>query len=85
MKTLLTFASILGLAAALGTTQAQTPATSHDNPSPARATTPKTADQRAADYKGPKVVKSTKTLGSKMIQESKPTDTVIPTKPKSIK
>lgn len=85
MKTLPNFASILGLAAALGTAQAQTPATSHDNPSPAKATATKTADQRAAAYKGPKVVKSTKTLGSKMIQESKPDNAPVPSRVKSIK
>lgn len=82
MKIFLTFVSILGLTAALGTTHAQVPATSPSKASSVKATATKTADQRAAAYKGPKVVKSTKTLGNKMIQESKPTDTVISEKVK---
>lgn len=65
MKTLLSFTSTLALAAVL-TAPAQTPAT------PAQPA--KTADQRAATYKGPKVVKDTKALGQKMVQKSKPTD-----------
>ncbi|MFD1872739.1 hypothetical protein [Hymenobacter bucti] len=65
MKTLLAVASILSLAALLAA-QAQTPA-----PAPAKPT-PKTASQRAAAYKGPKVVKDTKALGDKMIRDSKP-------------
>lgn len=72
MKTLLTFASCLALSALLFSAQAQTPATSHDNPTPAKPT--KTADQRAATYQGPKVLKDSKALGKKMVQKSKPTD-----------
>lgn len=75
MKLLAPLASLLGLAACLGGAQAQTPATSHDNPAPASPTpTPKSAAQRAATYKGPKVVADDKALGSKMIQKSKPAD-----------
>jgi hypothetical protein len=71
MKALLAITS--GLSALLLTAQAQTPATSHDNPSP--ATPPaKAASHRAAPYKGPKVVKDSKALGDKMVQKSKPTD-----------
>lgn len=71
MKTLLFFASGLAFAALLLPAQAQTPATPHDNPAPAKPT-PQTANQRAATYKGPKVVKDTKALGDKMIRDSKP-------------
>ncbi|QKG52377.1 hypothetical protein [Hymenobacter sp. BRD67] len=45
----------------------QTPAASH-----------KTADQGAAPYEGPKVVKDSKALGKKMVQKSKPTDMHMP-------
>ena len=73
-------ASLLGLAASLGGAQAQTPVTSHDNPSPA-SPAPKTADQRAASYKGPKVLEDSKTLGHKMIQKSQPADVPPKTRP----
>lgn len=64
MRTLLT----LPLSALLLAAHAQTPAaTSHDNPPPAKPTT-------AAGAKRPK------TLGQKMVQQSKPTDTVLPHK-----
>ncbi len=81
MKTLPTFTSSLALSALLLTAQAQTPATPHDNPTPAKPT--KTADHRAATYQGPKVVKDSKALGKKMVQKSKPADmmTPVPTRP----
>lgn len=83
MKTLPTFASCLALSALLLSAQAQTPAaTSHDNPTPAKPT--KTPDQRAATYQGPKVVKDSKALGKKMVQESKPTDTRMRVQPKKM-
>ncbi len=45
------------------------------------ATARKTADRRAATYKGPKVVKSTEALGQKMLRDSKPAPVpVAPTK-----
>jgi len=72
MKTILTFTNSLALSVLLLTAQAQTPATSHDNPTPAKPT--KTADHRATTYQGPKVVKDSKALGKKMVQKSKPTD-----------
>lgn len=72
MKALPLFAGALALSALALVAQAQTPATSHDNPTPAKA--PKTANQRAATYQGPKVVKDSKALGRKMVQKSKPTD-----------
>jgi hypothetical protein len=80
MKTLHLAGSSLVLAALVLVAQAQTPATPHDNPTPAKP--PKTADQRAATYQGPKVVKDSKTLGRKMVQKSKPADmrTRIPVK-----
>ena len=80
MKTLLALASSLALAALLSA-QAQTPAAM---PSAAPASqapprpTPKTPSQRAAAYKGPKVVKDTKALGDKMIRESKPNNLPTP-------
>ena len=40
-------------------------------------TPPKTADQRAATYQGPKVVKDSKVLGKKMVQKSKPADGIM--------
>lgn len=81
MKTFPLFASTLCLAAALGTARAQTPATTGPKgPKPVPATAP-TADQRAAAYKGPKVVKSSKALGSKMIQHSKPATSPLQSRP----
>jgi hypothetical protein len=59
MKTLPTLTSSLALSALLLTAQAQTPATSHDNPTPAKPTT--------------KAAKGSKTLGQKMVEKSKPT------------
>ena len=73
MKARLTITSSLCLAALLSA-QAQTPTsrpTTSPTPSTARPT-PKTAAQRAAAYKGPKVVKDTKALGTRMIRESTP-------------
>lgn len=43
----------------------------------APATSPKTADQRAATYQGPKVVKDSKALGKKMVQKGKPADAIL--------
>jgi hypothetical protein len=74
MKTLLSYASLLALATSLHAAQAQTPATTHDNPTPAKG--PKTADHRAATYQGPNVHKDSKALGQKMVQKSKPTDAI---------
>ncbi len=51
--------------------QAQTPSSTRP-PTPA-----KTADRRAATYKGPKVVQDSKALGRKMVQKSKPVDSRI--------
>lgn len=73
MNTLPFLASNLILAATLSAAQAQTPTT----PGQAKPAT-KTADQRAATYTGPKVVKDSKALGQKMVQKSKPTDMRMP-------
>jgi hypothetical protein len=62
MKALLILANSLTLSALLLTAQAQTPATSHDNPTPAKPTA-----------KAAKGAKSSKTLGQKMVEKSKPT------------
>jgi hypothetical protein len=58
---------LLSLECLLNTTHAQQ----------APATSPKTADQRAAAYQGPKVAKDSKALGKKMVQKSKPTDAIL--------
>jgi hypothetical protein len=71
MKMLLPLAGSLALAALLHTAQAQVPATSTAKKASAQG---KTTDQRAAAYKGPKVVEDSKALGHKMVQKSKPTD-----------
>jgi len=70
MKISLAITSSLCLVALLSA-QAQTPVSTQTKPSTTKPT-PKTPGQRAAAYKGPKVVKDTKALGSKMIRESKP-------------
>jgi hypothetical protein len=62
MKTL---SSFLALGCLLSTAHAQT------TPTP-----PKTTDQRAAAYQGPKVTKDSKALGQKMVQKSKPADAI---------
>lgn len=73
----------LALSALLLTTQAQTPATPHHNPTPAKLT--KTADHRAAIYQGPNVVKDSKALGQKMAQKSQPTDMLMPVPVRAMK
>jgi hypothetical protein len=72
MKMLFSIGGSFALSALLLTAHAQTPATTHDNPTPAKPL--KTADQRAATYQGPKVTKDSKALGKKMVQKSKPAD-----------
>lgn len=62
MKTLLTLPASLVLSALLLTAHAQAPATSHDNPTPAKPTT-----------KAAKGAKDSKALGQKMVEKSKPT------------
>jgi hypothetical protein len=69
-------ASLLVLAASMGTAQAQTPAATRATTAPAKAA--KTANQRAATYQGPKVLKDTKALGQKMVKKSKPADMITP-------
>lgn len=83
MKTLLALASTLVLPTLLLTAQAQTPATSHDNPTPAKPT--KTPEQRADTYQGPKVTKDSKALGKKMVQRSQPADMLMRVPVKRIK
>jgi hypothetical protein len=68
MKVFLALSTSLALSALLLTAHAQTPATGHDNPSPAQPTTTKVVKVKEA--KGTK----DKTLGQKMVQKSKPTD-----------
>lgn len=70
MKILLTLANSLALLALVLTTHAQAPATSHDNPTPAKPA--------PTAVKGtPKIVGS-KNLGRKMVEKSKPTDMMVP-------
>ena len=84
MKTLLTTASGLALSALVLAAHAQTlPVVTSKNITPqgAAATKKQTADRRAAAYKGPKVVKSTKALGNEMLRESKPANPAVPVPP----
>jgi hypothetical protein len=69
MKTLSTAAGSLALAALLLPALAQTPATSHDNPTPATPT-PKSA----AKHKQAQTRASSKAVGQKFIEKSKPDD-----------
>jgi hypothetical protein len=69
MKTLPTLTGSLALSALLLTAYAQAPATSHDNPTPAKPTA-----------KAAPGAKDSKTIGQKMVWKSKPTDTVLPHK-----
>ena len=82
MKSFLSFAGILVASALAAPAQTLPTVTSKTvNPQGKAATARKTADQRAAAYKGPKVVKSTKALGTEILRESKPAATpVAPTK-----
>jgi Spy/CpxP family protein refolding chaperone len=70
MKTLLTLTSGLALSALLLTAYAQAPATSHDNPTPAKPT-----------IKGATSAGGSKNLGQKMIRKSKPTDSPVTVRP----
>lgn len=75
MKAFFSLAGALSLATTLLTAQAQSlpKVTSQAvNTQNKAATERQTADRRAAAYKGPKVVKSTETLGNKMLRDSKP-------------
>ena len=84
MKTLPTLTSSLALSALLLTAHAQglpKVTTKAVNTKDKAATARKTADQRAAAYKGPKVEKSTKALGNKMLRESKPATNAVPVPP----
>ena len=85
MNTLLSLIGSLPLAALLLAAPAQTSlpkvTAKPVNTTDPAATARKTADRRAATYKGPKVVKSTEALGQKMLRDSKPAPTpVAPTK-----
>ena len=72
MKPLRLLTSSLALSALLLTAHAQAPATSHDNPAPAKPT-----------VRGVPGTKDSKTLGQKMVQKSKPTDS--PVRVRSVK
>ena len=75
MKTFLSLAGSLALAALLLAAHAQSRPTvisKNVNPQGKAATERQTADHRAATYKGPKVVNDTKSLGNKMLRDSKP-------------
>jgi hypothetical protein len=72
MKTLLTIASSLALAALLLPAQAQTPATTPDNPTPAKPTA-KPSTQRGTAHKQSMSASTKETVGRKFIEKSKPT------------
>jgi hypothetical protein len=69
MKAFLALSNSLTLSALLLTAHAQTPATGHDNPTPAKPTST-TKVVKVKEAKGT----NDKTLGQKMVQKSKPTD-----------
>lgn len=75
MKMLLSLVGSLSLAALLtAQAQSQPKVTTQTVNTPNKAATERhTADRRAAAYKGPKVVKNTEALGTKMLRDSKPT------------
>lgn len=80
MKTLPTLASSLACSAMLLSAQAQQlpkVTTKAVNTTDKAATARATADHRAATYKGPKVVNSSKSLGKKMLRDSKPSLTPV--------
>lgn len=72
MKTLLTIAGSLALAAWLLPAPAQTPATTHDNPTPAKPTA-KPGTQRGTARKQSMGASSKEAVGRKFIEKSKPT------------
>jgi hypothetical protein len=74
MKALLAIANSLALSALLLTAQAQTPATPHDNSTPATPTT-----------KMAKGAKGSKSIGQKMVAKSKPTDILVPPPTRPVK
>lgn len=82
MKTLLTMASSLALAALLLPAQAQTPATTHDNPSPAKPKA-KPTTQRGTAYKQGADTSAKQTIGRKFIEKSKPTGSRAPNQPRT--
>jgi hypothetical protein len=79
MKTLLTLASSLALATLLLPAQAQTPATGHDNPTPAKPTA-KPSTQRGTAYK--QAQGKGQTVGHKLVEKSKPYDSPVPSHPR---
>jgi hypothetical protein len=83
MKALLTVASSLALAAFLLPAQAQTPATSHDNPTPAKPTA-KPTTQRGTAYKQATGATTKPDLGRKFVEKSKPTDSKAPNQPRVV-
>ncbi len=86
MKAIFLLAGGLLATAPLLTAQAQSSPLPKVTAKPVNTTDPaatarKTADRRAAAYKGPKVVQSTEALGQKMLRDSKPAPVpVAPTK-----
>lgn len=78
MKTLLSLAGSLALAALLLPAQAQTPATTHDNPTPAKPTA-KPTTQRGTAYK--QAPGKDKAVGRKFVEKSKPYDSRVPARP----
>jgi hypothetical protein len=81
MKTLLTMASSLALAALLLPAQAQTPATTHDNPSPAKPKAKPTTQRGTAYKQGADTSAKQTTMGRKFMEKSKPTGSRAPNQP----
>ena len=80
MKTLFALTSSLALATLLLPAQAQTPATSHDNPTPAKPTA-KPTTQRGTAYKQAAGATTKQEMGRKFVEKSKPTGSRQPTQP----
>lgn len=73
MKALLTLTSSLAFSTLLLAAYAQTPITEHDKPTPAKPT--------AKTAKGATGAKGAKSVGQKMVDKSKPTDSHLPVPP----
>jgi hypothetical protein len=81
MKTLLTIVGSLAFATLLLPAQAQTPATGHDNPTPAKPTA-KPTTQRSTAYK--QAQGTGQAVGHKFVEKSKPYNGQVPSRPRKI-
>lgn len=78
MKAALLVSTALLAGLALGARAQTAPPATTTNPDhrEAKAIRTQTADRRAATYKGPRVVKDSKSLGRKFLRDSKPAHTL---------